>query len=140
MAEIDIKKESSGAIEKSEAQNPTAMERTRERTVFIPRTDIYEREDALVLVADMPGVDENSIEINVDRRELTVSGRVVPEQIADHRLTYAEYESGDFERSFTLTEEVDIGKIEATVRNGVLRLVLPKSEAAKPRKIAVKAG
>ena len=140
MANIDIKKEPSQAIEKSEAQSPAAMERTRERTVFTPRTDIYEREDALVLVADMPGVDQNSVEINVDRRVLTVTGRVVPEQVADHRLAYAEYESGDFERSFTLTEEVDIEKIEATVRNGVLRLVLPKSEAAKPKKITVKAG
>ena len=116
------------------------MERTRERTVFVPRTDIYEQSDALVLVANMPGVDENSVDINVDRRVLTVTGRVAPEPVEKHRLIYEEYETGDFERSFTLTEEVDVGKIEATVRNGVLRLVLPKSEAAKPRKIAVKAG
>jgi len=140
MASIDIKKEPSKAIEKSEAQSPAAMERTREQTVFVPRVDIYEREDALVLLADIPGVDQNSVEINVDRRVLTVTGRVVPEQVADHQLAYAEYESGDFERSFTLTEDVDVDKIEATVKNGVLRLVLPKAEAARPKKITVKAG
>lgn len=140
MANININTQPSGAIEKSEAQTPVEMERTRERTVFVPRTDIYEQSDALVLVANMPGVDENSVDINVDRRVLTVTGRVAPEPVEKHRLIYEEYETGDFERSFTLTEEVDVGKIEATVRNGVLRLVLPKSEAAKPRKIAVKAG
>ena len=128
------------SLAKPEAQTPTELERTHERTVFIPRTDIYERDDVLVLVADMPGVDENSVAINVDRRVLTIAGRVTPEQVADHRPAYAEYETGDFERSFTLAEEVDVDKIEATVKNGVLSLVLPKSEAAKPKKIAVKAG
>ncbi|MBN2377152.1 MAG: Hsp20/alpha crystallin family protein [Sedimentisphaerales bacterium] len=140
MANINIKKEPSQNIEKSEAQSPAAMERTRERTVFVPRTDIYENADALVLISDIPGVDENSVEINVDRRVLTIAGRVAPEQLTDHRLSYTEYENGDFERSFTLADEVDVDKIEAAVKNGVLRLVLPKSEAAKPKKITVKAG
>ena len=128
------------ALSKQEAGLPTEMERTRERTVFLPRTDIYERDNALVLVADMPGVDENSVEINVEQRVLTITGRVTPQEVADHRLTYAEYEAGDFERSFTLSEEVDVDQIKATVKGGVLRLVMPKSEAAKPKKISVKAG
>jgi len=140
MTSIDIKKEPSQAIEKSQAQSPAQTERTRERTVFTPRADIYERDDALVLMADMPGVDENTVDINVDHRILTISGRVTAEQVANHQSTYTEYESGDFERSFTLTEDVDVGKIEATVKNGVLRLVLPKAEAARPKKITVKAG
>jgi HSP20 family molecular chaperone IbpA len=135
-----LKKREEQSLAKTEARSPAEMERTRERTVFIPRTDIYERDDALLLVADMPSVDENNVDINVERRVLTVTGRVASEPIADHRLTYAEYETGDYERSFTLAEEVDIDKIEATVKNGVLRLVLPKSEAAKPKKISVKAG
>lgn len=140
MASIDIKKEPSEGIKKSEAKSSAQTERTRERMVFIPRTDIYERSDALVLAADMPGVDENSVDINVERRVLTITGRVAPERVEDHQLTYTEYDSGDFERSFTLTEEVDVNKIEATVKNGLLHLVLPKSEAAQPKKIAVKAG
>jgi HSP20 family molecular chaperone IbpA len=88
----------------------------------------------------MPGVDENSVEVNVERKVLTITGRVAPRQVEDHRLTYYEYEAGDFERSFTLSNQVDEDKIDATVKNGVLRLVLPKSEAARPKKIAVKAG
>jgi len=135
-----IKKREEQSLAKTEAQSPAEMERTRERTVFIPRTDIHERDDAMILVADMPGVDENAVEINVDHRILTISGRVTVEQAANHRPTYTEYETGDFERSFALTEEVDVEKIEATVKNGVLRLVLPKSEAAKPKKVTVKAG
>ena len=113
------------------------MESTRDRTVFVPRTDIFERNDATVLLADMPGVDVESVDVNVERRVLTISGRVEPEQIDEHRLVYSEYETGDFERSFRLTNEVDTDKIEATVKNGVLRLVLPKSKAALPRKIKV---
>ena len=113
------------------------MESTRDRTVFVPRTDIFERNDATVLLADMPGVDVESVDVNVERRVLTISGRVEPEQIDEHRLVYSEYETGDFERSFQLTNEVDTDKIEATVKNGVLRLVLPKSKAALPRKIKV---
>ena len=139
MANIDIKKEPN-VIEKNKAQTPAEIERTRERTVFIPRTDIYERDDALVLAADMPGVDESTVDVNVERRELTISGRMEKEQIENHCLTYAEYDTGDFERTFTLAEEVDVEKIEATVKNGVLRLILPKSEKAKPKKITVKAG
>ena len=130
----------SKAMEKAEASEPGQMERTRERTVFIPRADIYEREDALVLVADMPGVNEKTVEINVERGVLTITGRVGAEEVKDHRLTYAEYETGDFERSFRLAEEVNTDKIEATVKDGVLRLVLPKAETAKPKKITVKAG
>jgi len=141
MANINIKKDAAHPIEKSQAKTPMETERTHERTVFVPRTDIYARDDdALVLVADMPGVDENSVDINVEHRILTISGRVPPEQVENHRPTYTEFETGDFERSFTLNEEVDVDRIEATVKNGVLRLVLPKSEAAKPKKIAVKAG
>ena len=140
MTAIDIKKEPSGAVEKSESKSPNLTERTRQRTVFIPRADIHERSDALVLMADMPGVDQNSVDIRVERRVLTIAGRVKPETVPDHRLCYAEYESGDFERNFTLTEDVDVDKIEATVKDGVLTLVMPKSQKALPRKITVKAG
>ena len=140
MATIDIKKEPSGAMEKSEAKSSAQTERTRERRVFLPRTDIYERDDALVLVADMPGVDKDSVDIHVERSVLTITGRVAPEEVENHQPVYTEYETGDFERAFTLSEEVEVDKIEATVKQGVLRLVLPKAETAKPRKITVIAG
>ncbi len=127
-------------ITKQEAQTALETERTRTRKVFIPRTDIYEREDALVVVADMPGVDENAVDIQVERRVLTITGRVAPERFDPYRLEYGEYEIGDYERSFSLSDEVDVNKIQATVKQGILRIELPKAEAAKPKKITVQAG
>ena len=140
MSNIEVKKEANQTMEKAEAQTPGQMERTHERMVFIPRTDIYETADGLVLVADMPGVDENSVDINVERRVLTITGQMNTKESVLGRAMYTEYETGDYERSFTLAEEVDAEHIAATVKNGVLRLILPKSEKAKPKKIAVKAG
>jgi len=139
MANIEIQKCEAKPVEKVESP-AGEMERTQDKVTFIPRSDIYEREDALVVVADMPGVDEKSVDIHVERKVLTITGRVPADEFEGHRLAYAEYEAGDFERSFNLSDEVDIDKIEATVKQGVLRLVLPKAEAALPKKIAVKAG
>ena len=108
--------------------------------------DVYQKyrdlivKDALLVVADIPGVDENAVDIRVERRVLTITGRVKPEWFDKHKRAYCEYKTGDYERSFSLSNEVDVNKIEATVKQGVLRLVLPKAEAAKPRKIIVKAG
>jgi len=145
MAEIPIRKAET-AIKKQQPKQEVvespghAVERTRTRTVFVPRTDIYENRDGLVVLADMPGVDEKNVEIHVENRVLTISGRVEDEEVARHRLAWQEYEAGDYERSFTLSNEVDVDRIEATVKQGMLRLVLPKAEAAKPRKIEVRAG
>jgi HSP20 family molecular chaperone IbpA len=111
-------------VEKQEIVESGA-ERTRARKAFVPRADIYETDDELVVVADMPGVDENSVEVLVQ-----------PENFS---LAYAEYEEGDYERSFTLSNEIDLNRIEATVKDGVLRLHLPKIGEAKTKKIAVKA-
>ncbi|MBN1764915.1 MAG: Hsp20/alpha crystallin family protein [Sedimentisphaerales bacterium] len=136
----ELQKKESQDIEKQEAQAGD-MERTRDRTVFIPRVDIHERKDALVVVADMPGVDEKSVDINVERHVLTITGRVESNPpVENRRLSYCEYRTGDYERSFTLSDEVDIDRIEGTVKQGVLELVLPKAEASRPKQISVKAG
>ena len=118
----------------------TTVERTRATRVFTPNTDIYEQEDALVLLADMPGADEKSIDINVERNVLTIEGRVEPEDVQGRELLYSEYVTGDYRRTFTLSNEIDAGRIEASIRDGVLRLVLPKAKEAVPRKIDVQAG
>jgi len=76
----------------------------------------------------------------LDKNVLTITGSIVSDEMKDYRLAYAEYETGDYQRAFTLSNEIDIQKIEASVKNGVLRLVLPKAEAAKPKKIIVQAG
>ena len=125
--------------EKQEVEE-TGAERIRDRKAFVPRVDIYETDDQIVLVADVPGVDQDSVEITLEKSLLTVNGYVELEAPEGYDIAYAEYDVGDFERSFRLSNQIDQEKIEAAVKDGVLRLVLPKIGPAKTRKIAVKAG
>lgn len=125
--------------EKQEAVVAEGVERTRDHKVFIPSADIYETDDALVLVADMPGVDENSVEITLEKNVLTINGYVNFVQPDNFSLAYAEYEVGDYERSFTLSNTIDFNKIEASLKNGVLHVTLPKAGPAKTKRISVKA-
>lgn len=126
-------------MQKKEAEVPEKGELTRSRRVYNPAVDIIERKDNIVVIADMPGVDEKSVDITLEKNILTIYGKVeagIPEK---HTLYLSEYGIGDYQRVFTLTDEVDREKIQATVKNGVLRIMLPKTEALKTRKIAVKA-
>lgn len=118
----------------------TEAERTRDRPAFVPRADIYETDEAIVVVADMPGVDENSLDITLEKGVLTLNGVVDPETPEGYSLAYAEYRVGDYVRSFSLSDEIDQEAIEATLKDGVLRLTLPKITEARTKKIAVKAG
>jgi HSP20 family molecular chaperone IbpA len=88
----------------------------------------------------MPGVDESSLDITLENNELTINGYVEPMQPEDYSLTYAEYREGDYVRSFRLSDEIDREGIEATLKNGVLCLNLPKVKEARTRKIEVKTG
>jgi HSP20 family molecular chaperone IbpA len=125
-------------VEKQEVEVVEGTERTRPGRAYVPRVDICENDDNLVIVADMPGVDENSLDITLEKNILSLRGLVEAEQLANYSLAYAEYEVGDYERSFTLSDEIDRDNIEATVKDGVLRVYLPKAGPAKTRKIAVK--
>ena len=122
--------------EKEQAQ----VERTRSTTVYTPDVDILEKEDSIVVFADMPGADEKSVDITLEKDVLSIYARVEPELPEKHQLLHAEYGVGDYQRSFTISNEIDRDKIEARVKNGVLRLVLPKAQAALTRKIAIQAG
>jgi HSP20 family molecular chaperone IbpA len=124
---------------KQPAATPAGTERTRARRVFVPRVDIYETSEAIVLLADMPGVDETGVDITLEKNVLTLVGQIANEDRPGYSLAYAEYDAGDYERAFTISDEVDRDRIEATVKNGVLRVVLYKAEAVKARKIAIKA-
>lgn len=126
--------------EKQEVTTVDGAERTRARRAYVPRVDIYETDEAIIVLGDMPGVDEKSVDITLEKNVLTINGYVEPVQPDNYSLAYAEYEAGDFQRSFTLSNEIDQDKIEATVKNGVLRLYLPKAGPAKTRKITIKAG
>ena len=116
------------------------VERARNRVVLSPPVDIYETTDEIVLTADMPGVDERSVDITLEQDVLTVEGHMSDAAPAGHRLEFHEYHEGDYRRVFTLATEVDRDRIQADVKNGVLRLVLPKAEPAKAKKIQVRAG
>jgi HSP20 family molecular chaperone IbpA len=105
----------------------------------VPRADIYEVEDQLVIVMDVPGADENSIDIVLEKNILTVNTYIEPGDPEGYGLAYAEYEVGDYQRSFKLSDDIDREKIEAAIRDGVLRLYLPKSKESRTRKIGVKA-
>jgi HSP20 family protein len=124
---------------KKEAGVPEGVERTKPRKVFKPDVDIIEEKEETVLTADLPGVDEKSLDITLEKNVITIRGRVEPEIPAGCRLAYGEYEVGDYERAFSLSDEVDKDKIQAMIKNGVLKLVLPKAAAVKARKIAITA-
>jgi len=114
-------------------------ERTPDRPVFVPPADIYETRDNIVVVAEMPGVAPDGVDITLERRVLTIRGRNAGYEHTGYQRVYNEYADGDYERVFTLSENIDRDRIEATLKDGVLHLVLPKSETAKPRKIELKA-
>jgi len=125
-------------IQKQESQDLQSVERTRWGKVFSPAVDILETKNDLKLYADMPGVDQNSINVTIDQGVLTIQGNVDTTQIEGYELEYQEYDIGDYQRTFTLTDTVDQDKISANYRNGVLELILPKAEEAKPKRIEVK--
>lgn len=126
-------------IKKKEAELEKGVERTRARRVYTPAVDIIEKKDDIVLIADMPGVDDQSVDITIEKDLLTIHGRVEPDIPKDHRLVISEYGVGDYERTFTISNEIDRDKIQASVKDGVLRLILPKGENARTRKIPVTA-
>ncbi|KPK19661.1 MAG: hypothetical protein AMK69_24070 [Nitrospira bacterium SG8_3] len=115
-------------------------ELTQAGPVFIPAVDIFENQNALILIADMPGVNSEGVDIHLKDNEFTISGRPKKEEKDGPALIYTEYESGGFLRSFTLSNVIDQAKIEASMKDGVLKVTLPKAESAKPRQIIVQAG
>jgi HSP20 family protein len=129
----DIKRD----LQKRETSRPEQGERTRQRRVYTPDVDIVEKNDEIVVIADMPGVDEKSVEVILEKNLLTIYGKVDAEIPENHRLLVSEYGIGDFQRAFTLSDEVEREKIMATVKNGVLKLILPKIESIKTKKIPV---
>jgi HSP20 family protein len=123
---------------KQEVAQPEGVERTRVGRVFTPAVDIYETGESVVLVADMPGVTESSVDVTLEKNVLTIYGRVEPQQPAGHALAYSEYRTGDYQRSFTISNAIDWEHIEGSVRNGVLKLTLPKAGPAKTKRIEIK--
>lgn len=119
---------------------PAAPGEARPRRVVAPAVDIAETPAAVVVTADMPGVEQSGVEVSVERGVLTLRGRTGLVDPAKLRLMHGEWEPCDFERRFTIADHLDRDAIRATMRHGVLRVELPKAAAAQPRRIAVSAG
>jgi len=116
-----------------------AQETTREQVRFVtPPVDIYETEDALVLLADLPGVTPERLTVSVNDNILTIEGRTEYAPIG--APIYWEFELPSFYRQFQLSEQIDTSRISAKMKNGVLTLTLPKAEVAKPKTIKVQVG
>jgi HSP20 family protein len=122
--------------EKSEVTTPA--EQTKPGLVFTPAVDIFETEKEITLLADMPGVTSKGLNIDLHENILTLDGDVNSPEGAAEVDVLREYRTGKYYRQFTLSQVIDQAKIDAAMKDGVLRLRLPKVEAATPRKIAVK--
>ena len=125
-------------VQKHEEAPTDEMERTRSRRSFIPRADIYETDKEIIVLADVPGANEKTVDITLEKNVLSINAYVEPVIPSGFDIAYAEYEEGDYQRSFRLSDEIDRDKIEAVVNDGVLRLNLPKLQEATTKKIAVK--
>jgi len=132
------KKDQAMEIQKQEENPADEMERTRSRRSFVPRADIYETENEIIVLTDIPGANEETVDITLEKNILSITAYVDAAIPSGFDIAYAEYEEGDYQRSFRLSDEIDRDKIEAVVNEGVLRLRLPKSQGAKTKKIAVK--
>jgi HSP20 family protein len=117
------------------------LEKKEETTIptriFVPNADIYETKDGLNVVLEMPGVDKNSIDVQVEDDVLKVDGQLDFSKYQGLQPLYTEYNVGHFSRSFRLSNKIDREKIAAELQDGVLSLVLPFAEKAKPRAIRV---
>jgi len=124
---------------KEKSEVPAAPEQTRPGPIFTPAVDIFETDTAITLLADIPGVEAENLDIDLRNDVLTLGGDVSEPGSPDETGILREYRTGKHIRQFALSETVDQSKIEAELKDGVLRLVLPKAEKAVPRKIKVKA-
>ena len=125
-------------IEAKPKQKAERHEATRAGAYFVPPVDIFETPEELMVLADVPGVPPDGVDVHLEGDELTIEGRATPEEYEGLKPLHVEYGVGGYYRRFTLGETIDRERIEAQVRNGVLILRLPKAAQARPRRIEVK--
>ena len=127
------------AVQGREAREVAAAEATRPGILLTPAVDIFEDPSALTVLADMPGVKPGHLTIDLREGVLTILGHAEALEAPTELPLLQEYSAATFQRSFTLSEAIDQGQIQATLKQGVLRLRLPKAEQARPRQIRVEA-
>jgi HSP20 family protein len=125
-----------------QVQQKRELEQKEETTaparVFLPTADIYETPDALMVVLEMPGVEKGNVDVRVEDGVLKIEGRLDLSKYRGLQPLYTEYNIGHYSRSFQLSSKINQSKIGAELKDGVLSLMLPKAEEAKPRTIQVK--
>lgn len=131
---MDTDKKLANKIDKDKSK---LAELTHDKPVFVPATDIYEKNESIFVVCDIPGVDEQDVDVSLENDVLTITAHQILEDLKDHDLIHEGYETGIYQRSFTVNNGVDREKIKAKLNNGVLSLELPKAESLKPKKITV---
>ena len=113
----------------------SALERSRQIPAVAPVVDIFENDDEILLHADMPGVVKEDVSVNVDNGKLEISG--VRNLTTKGSANWEEFGNVEYQRTFSVPQTIDVAKVNAELKDGVLRLHLPKSEAAKPRMIQI---
>jgi HSP20 family protein len=115
----------------------TKEEKTVPARYYVPNTDIYETQDALTLVMEMPGVEKKDITVGLENDRLRVEGQIDFSKYEGLEPVYTEYNVGHYARAFTLSSKIDQENISAQVEDGVLTLTLPKVKEAQPRRITI---
>ncbi len=121
------------------ATGSASAENVSDGAIAVPLTDIYETNDNVLMLLDMPGADPDSLDITLEKQLLTVAARVASSAPQGYTLVHAEYQDANYQRAFTVPDQIDSERIDATFKDGVLRLTLPKTKPSPAKKIAVKA-
>lgn len=125
-------------VQKKEQAVPHNVERINDKPVFVPAVDIIEDDNGFRIIADIPGANKDSINVKFEKDILTIQAECLDDE-SKGETVYSEYQTGNYERTFRVTDDIDAEKIEANYSKGVLTLTLPKAASVKPRKIQVKA-
>lgn len=123
-----------------QAAAPSGAERVSEAPSLFPPTDILEARDAILMLLDMPGADPGSLNVSLDKQTLTVTARSTSTAPEGYSPLLVEFEDGNYERAFILSDHIDDERIDAVFKDGVLRLTLPKARPGPAKKIQVKSG
>jgi HSP20 family protein len=126
------------AVVKQKSQDVEKVERTRSGRIFTPPTDILESENEIIVKADMPGTDKNSIDVTLEDNQLIIEACLCVQEHEGLEPAYTEYEAGDYYRAFSISDVIDREKITADYNEGVLTLTLPKVEKAKAKRVKIK--
>jgi HSP20 family protein len=124
-----------------QVQHKREVEKERESTIparrYLPVTDIFETDQALTVILEMPGVDKDSVDVRVENSVLSIEGGVDLSKYQGLTPLYIEYNVGNYARSFQLSSTIEQDRITAELKDGIMTLILPKAEKATPRRIAV---